>query len=547
MISDFGQKRTKHWVAPLFLFLLALALRIYKAGPECYYNGDALILPSLVSFSKNPAWVFFHSYGIITPIISEVFTNILVFSGITINEFWWIFPFGVAGTSAIAIIYFLIREIAGYKAAVFVTVVMALNPADIILCRYSYGYECVSFFLAILSLYLFILYLRNPVKLYGILLSIALSCYILSHVFFIIILAVFLWAANIFYPRKSEGAPFTRELKNIFSRKEFIFPLISVLFLLFQFAFYMSALKIFKYDLANSAQLISFGREVCADFRHQFQTPLAHYLLRAGSLGRDFFAQARDEFFKYYGFWPLVTLCIIPFGVKDALKFNKRSIFFLWGIIYIIPYYLIDLFNVSRPVVYFNFGFTPFLIYFSLLLYDSIVYINKKYKENNLLKILYSGLILCIFIFLTLPEFNFLRIKEDSGVKAMGYYMRNYVKEGFFIYSASSYLNDPMFCYYFGRGVSRGNFLSSEELIKKDFENNLNNVEVIITEAKKKDYFDSFSGFEIKARVFKISGKNEQDLMLLYARRQINLPFKDMNVEEYNKLFDNILTGIIKK
>ncbi len=538
------------FLAVASVVIFAFILRTRMVGKVCLFIDDT-VLPTLVVSSKSLLWSLIHSYGIILPLFYEFFVRILTFSGIQVNEFWWVFPSALIGTLTVLIVYFLVRKISTSGNALLVATITAALPTHIRLSRYSYGYEGMSLFLALLSLYLFILFLKDSRRITGVLLSLALSFYILSHALSFFMLVIFLWTAVVFTSKQDDKRTLWKRLRMVFGRKIFIFPLVSIVFLFLLGIIYLIGLRI-ESNINNLMQVACMDSTLPIMY-YQLTTTIGHYILRCGmSMGRQYFDEARRTFYDHYSFWPYLTLFVVPFGVKDIYKLSVRSIFFIWAALYLIPFFAIDLFNVTRAWVYFSFGLVPLVIYICLLLYGVGVKIYQKLNKF-ILKVIFLG-VLGYTIFITvengykeIPKFVY-----NNGIKSMGYYVRTYINKDsslfYYIGDNDNRIHPVEFWYYFGRNAVYSKHQAKREEMEKIFRENKEKIDIIITNPANEQFFGNFPDFEIKAIVLsKTYDRQKIPLLLLYGRKKLNLPFRVLDMENYDRLFDRSLFERLRK
>ena len=333
--------------ALILAVLVSIALMVRILSVESLFShGDAAMLPSLVMANKGIYWVMYYSYGIITPLISEFFVNTLIFLGVPVTEFWWAFPFALVGALTVVIVYLLLNEITNYKTALFAAAIIALFPPHIEESVTTYGYEAVNLFLALFSVYLFILFLKYRNKKIKFTLALIFSFYIISHALFLFIFLILVWTAVIFI-KKRNRLSFKAELKEIFLNKTFFFPGLSALLVV------TLALEFMREQWwLNFGVVSSFGA-------YHLQTMLGHYLMRYQSLyDLPLKAAGMENLLDVASGWFLIMMIFsIPFGIKDVMRFSERSIFFVWGMLYLIPFCLMEIFFSMGKSGYSGFGF----------------------------------------------------------------------------------------------------------------------------------------------------------------------------------------------
>ena len=544
----------------LGILILAYSLRVYKIG-GIFHNWDSAVLPSLVMESKNILWVLFHSYGFFTPFISEIFSRILLFFNVPMTEFWWVYPISLTGTLTVLVIYFLIKVISDSKKALFVSLVVGFLSSHVITSRYAYGYECGYVFLAFLSVYFFIKYLKSNNKIDGILFSLVLSAYILTHVLFLFIFLILFWAATVCTVEKGSKKQLNIELKKIFLNKIFILPvfcvLLEVIFTAIYFTKDPNILKSYIHSLFNPGTSIHYYT----------QTMLGHHILRAGWLSiKPFDTSVGDLILSngisFWSIWFYFILLSIPFGIKDVWRRSEDSVFFVWGALYAIPFLLIEFICSVRMQTYVSFGLVPMSIYTALLIYEKtysmLSYFNRKLRVIFFCVILSSiGFYLFFESCYKVFQFDVTRyamntkkpfLEEpfkyrnafyfDVGYKTAGYYVRTYVDNELNIYIYDLDYRVFLENFYLGRTVLYSGESYAEA--KKIFEEKANIIDVIVALPESKKYFDTFPQFEIKSKIFSPSLNKERQLVLLiYGKKNSSLPKIDMDTQKYNVLYDN--------
>jgi len=553
-----SRKNLINGIILLGIMILAFTLRVYKIG-GVFHDIDSPILSSLVMENKNILWVLFHSYGYFTPLVSELFSRILLFLDIPITEFWWTLPISLIGTLTVLIVYFLIKLIFGIKKALFVSLIIGVLPVHIISSRYAYGYECGYVFLALLTVYLFIKYLKSTNKFNGILFSLALSTYILTHALFLFVFVILFWTAIVFTSERNGQRRSNIKLKNIFFNKIFILPGFCIFFEVIFTVLFLSRDSILKPILHN---YFNPGTEIW----YQTQTMLGHHILRL----RDLYFQPKGlgfgEFFLIdllspWNIWLYLILFSIPFGIKDVRYSSSKSVFFVWGVLYLVPYIIIELLFDVGMTTYVSFGVVPMSIYTALFLYDKtdsiLSYLDEKIKAIIFVLILslmafYMLLTSCYLVFSFDIGKYFNDTKKpfldepfsyrssyyfDTGYKSAGYYIRKYVdnSKSIFIYNL-----DPEAAfdqYYFARKAY--NLQHSDEGLRRWLEAKIDKIDIIITNPEFKGLIDAYLQFEIKSNIYSQSLNKERKLVLIvYGKKNISLPKIDMDTQKYNILYD---------
>ncbi|MBU0469247.1 MAG: hypothetical protein KKD07_06410 [Candidatus Omnitrophica bacterium] len=539
----------------LLILIVSSFFRVYGIG-RIFYNWDCSVLPYLVMESKNPLWSLFHSYGVFTPLSLEGFVRVLSFFNIPVVEFWWVLPVAVVGILTVLIIYLLVNILVGTKQALFVSFVLGLLPVHIIASRYSYGYECGYVFLSILSLLLFIKHLKSKGIFYGICFSIVFSLYVLTHFLFPLMFLIFFWSVVVMKTDKEN----VLSVKRVFLNKVFILPALCILFEV------CIALMV-VFDSGNYFSFVEknfFGHY--SNYYYYSQTPIAHHLLRLRFLSVQRFNLSSECFFQadfisFWNIWLYLILISLPFGVHEALRSTKKSIFFLWGVVYLIPFIAIELiFNVGM-VTYLSFGLVPLAIYTAMFFYDTtsrvLAGVHKKLRKVVfvlfLVFIIASLFISALYKVFQFDAFAYFRGEEnpfldrqmwyrnayqyDAGYKTAGYYIRKYAAANRNIYIYD--LNFRVFLdkFYLAReGMFSG---SSYEEAKGLFEKGIDDIDIVISVPEGREFFDSFDSIEIKSKIYSNTLNREQKLVLLiYGKENIMLPKINMNTDEYNQLYD---------
>jgi len=300
--------------------------------------------------------------------------------------------------------------------------------------------------------------------------------------------------------------------------------------------------------------------------QYHTQTMLGHHILRVGELHlQPFNYEFGDHFvtniLSPWNPWLYIVLFSIPFGIKDVQCRSPKSIFFIWGMLYLVPYMIIELlFNVGMAT-YVSFGIVPMSIYTTLFLYEKIGSIlsclNKKIRAAIFALILgVMGFcmlsISCYKVFSCDIYKYFKNIKKpfldepfryrssyyyDVGYKTLGYYIRSYGDS-----SETIVVYDVMFNYslkqYYLAWKTYPQHPSYQEL-QKLIEEKIDEIDILVTIPKAKGLFDTFSQFEIKSNIYSQSLNKERQLVLLiYGKKNSSLPKIDMDTQKYNPLYD---------
>jgi 4-amino-4-deoxy-L-arabinose transferase-like glycosyltransferase len=459
----------KHLTILILIFILALAIRTYHL-PEYFISSDTVTLPlflidsfpdnglnSLTSTSNygmnNPLRLVAYPYSIVKPIYYFILIALFSLIGIPLTEFTFFIPGIIIGALSVFAAYYTVRELYNHEAALLSSIVVMLLPIHVMQSRYVTSPRTLAILIQFIALYYLIKFCEKPHQ-NAFKVSIFLSLVMLASILFppFLVLALYIIIA---YNKQSltTFSSIRQYLKNnIITLKFLTIPILTVLFLITIF-------------FAASSVGSSYGSNV---------TMLGHIFAKQPSYG-FYLLPVLSYIFDGIGiFLGIISLFLIPFGLIDFFKFNKRGILLAWAFLYIIPFLFTAPSNVRAYIIY---GLVPLAIYGVITLYEML----HGYK----LRYITIGIILSLTLLTTfsgtynvsiLPltdirqgEGSFL---DDMGMKALGYWVReNTPLSATFFFDETN--EPPVGKYYFHR-KSYGLFDSNTEdtyqfyLIHKD-------------------------------------------------------------------------------
>jgi len=174
-----------------FIWIVGLLLRTVYLG-NSFESSDNIAVPFFVMMNEGYSWMPNFKTGTLSFFIVKIFTGTLSELGISINEFLWKFPIAFISALTVPLTYILIRAFgftrrSGFSAAALT----AVYPVHIMQGRYSFGHETLGTFFLMTSLLLLHYFLSKPGFRRGIIVSISIAVYLVSHHYIIPFVIVF--------------------------------------------------------------------------------------------------------------------------------------------------------------------------------------------------------------------------------------------------------------------------------------------------------------------------------------------------------------------
>jgi len=177
------------------LLALGITLRVYQLGQIFIHPDEVLWAYFPLKLHTHSIWtpqllenplaqlVRWH-YGYFYVTLLYLYTGLLSFLGIPINEFTLVLPCAIFGSLSILLIYLLGKELHSAKMGLLSAFFIAILPLHVGLSRTMEVNRVPASFLLLLVLYLFIGYFKSDGKKYRLPAAIALSIYVVSHLEF---------------------------------------------------------------------------------------------------------------------------------------------------------------------------------------------------------------------------------------------------------------------------------------------------------------------------------------------------------------------------
>ncbi len=231
-----------------------------------------------------------------------------------------------------------------------------------------------------------------------------------------------------------------------------------------------------------------------------------------------------DSYGKFFGVIFLIFLFLgIPYTFLMYKNLKKKIIFYVWSLIYYLPFLLLIAPGVTLTHTYLYEGTTAIILSIFIFI-DEII----PYK-----KVVY--VIFSVFIFISIINSHIFNNKTlDDGLKAAGYLVRNQINEDKKIYIDT----EPMRSHY---------YLGREKIYCKydaDFEANLNyliniyiNMDILILEKGFKEYVAAKASYILDSfDILYVLEREGREIRYILAKNVKK--FKRISIIDYNNNFD---------
>jgi len=526
--------KKKIWFILIIVFILAFAFRIYRL-PEYFASSDNVAFPlflidsfpdqsisSLFSISEyginNPLRLVVYPYSILQPIYYFFILFLLSLFNIPFTEFTFFLPNIIIASLTIFPVYFTVKKLYDHTSGVLASTIIMILPLHIMQSRYLGAPRTLAILLYFIALYYLILFFETPKK-HARQISILLSLVITSSIMFPPFLLVVAYVFVVYNKKNLASTSKLKEymLENIITLRFLSLPLFSILFLISIF-------------LGAAAIGSNYGLNV---------TMLGHILTKQPSYG-FYLMPVIGYIFSGMGLvLGIVSLLLIPLGLKDIILFKKRGILLVWAFAYIIPFLFTSPSNIRAYIID---GVVPLAIY-AIITFNEIL----KYKKITESYILRSGLIILLIFFTMLSaisgtyNLNLWQITDippsegsylqDYGVKALGYWARTSTPPNATFFFDET-IEPPVGKYYFHR-ISYGLFDATSNDTFEFFLRNQDKIDYITVSIEN---YPLYKGDNV---VIAESVSNGETYYIL--RRQVNnsdIVKQIIDVDENNNLFD---------
>ncbi len=521
---------TKNQILLLILiFIFALFIRAYNL-PEYSVSSDHVAMPLFVidSFPENlksffqidnygmnnPLRLLAYPYSIIQPIYYFIFTWLFSLFNVPINETFFILLNVVIGTLTVFAVYVTINKLYNQRYAVISSLVIALIPLHVMQSRFTSSARIFGILLQFFALYCLIQFFNKPDK-NAFKLSISLSLVMLASILFPPFLLVGIYTFIVYNKNIIKSKQIKSYLKkNIFNFKLLTLPILTIIFL---FAIFFVAASMGS----------SYGSNI---------TMLGHLFTKKAVYGFYLFPVLG---YIINGIGPalgMISLLVIPFGLRDLFRFNKKGILLVWSFVYILPFLLTQPSNVRAYIIY---GIVPLAIY-GIIIFCKILRNHKVLRTIFVCIILFSTLLSAVSGAYNIKIFSLTDVRpgegsfyKDLGVKAIGYWIRTNTNENVVIFTDET-IEPPVGKYYFHREVY-SLFDSNTIDVYKFFLDNKNKIDYIVV--SKENYLLYNKNFfiivesESNSKTYYILGKEKKKKEIIDVKKYNEL---------YNKQFSNL-------
>ncbi len=181
------------------IVVLAACLRFWNID-AIFESSDQAAMANMIHHNFGLRWIFAHDYGPTLPVLQRSFSTLCCLLGIPASEWTCRFPVALVSLAQILISYPFLRRLgAGGREAFFATLCAALLPTLVSDGHYAWGYLTVWLFTGTIALWATVSWLdeRRPVQLA--VAGVALFLHCLSNVFAFglpIVLLLF-WIVNL--------------------------------------------------------------------------------------------------------------------------------------------------------------------------------------------------------------------------------------------------------------------------------------------------------------------------------------------------------------
>ncbi|MBI4739750.1 glycosyltransferase family 39 protein [Candidatus Woesearchaeota archaeon] len=532
-----------HVITFVIVIVLALFLRIYGAGgtfPSNDHMDPAVISLNILSLDWTPDTIFrlsdenpfarlvVHPVG--TAHIIATFLNALLFFkifGIQVTEFRWLIPFILLGALNIIAIFILVRRTFNTRAAMISAILLSVIPIHVALSRMMGVPTLIGLLFLTFFVYFAQDYSEKNDKKSGVLCGVFAALTIVTNSLFLGIIPLGLYILfNSEFEKKRRVRDALASAFRRASKKELILPPIIIILILLA---------------VHLAVVLKTGISCYDILGHTFsggKTSIGNYAISA----LNWLVNDAGILLS------AIILLSLAVGINDLKKNKKESIFFVWGIIFLVPFFFLIPPSATQTYVYLLFGI------FGMLAYSSIV-LDRFFEKNFNSKLVPIAVIAIIFV-LTLyttligvqgvnlpspikiePPGKYGIHYQDNGAKAAGFWIRENTREEDIIFSDAKRgdpIELPIAQYYFGR-TTRAFIDATPPEIREALKTKIDEYSVIVTSPRDEEGTTAQlpENFK-KAAVISDAGEPR---LVLYQRSR-NSPPDYIDIDTANDHFD---------
>lgn len=533
----------------ILIFALALGLRIGRInnffstaddlGMVVYVLDSIPDKPGWSSFLKieggaleNPLRLFGFPLGALQPIL--LFATALGYTllKIPITEFTWTLPVILLGSITIFPLYLLVKRLSNPRAGIMAAILLAVLPIHTMESRSLAAAWAVSFLLQILVIYYFVRYLEERQNRELVLASGLLATYLLADNQFLSILPLLFYIGFIYQDRDQSASRRGLETLKIFRQPRFFLLPLTVL-------------------IGLLALHLTFTYFRTADFSgvDTGVGSLSHILKRNTQAG-FYCRHALEEVIENIG-WPLFIfiLAMSVLGVFDLKRNFKFSIFLIWGLCYLLPFFFFISPRSTLTRGYLAAGIYPLAV-FSAIILTQITSRGKYVLQGAFYIVVILTLALnfsatygiTFSSFLALPPFQG-SVSADNGAKTAGFWIRQNTAAGDSIFTFNL---PPKVMRYYARRRCFGQLKGNQAELFYYFQEVKDKISCVVV-GNKNPVRELLSGAGYHQAVRVKNG--ETTLLLIYTRREIIPPVLRETTfynRRFNQLYSNLshLTGM---
>jgi hypothetical protein len=491
------------WAIPAVL-LLGLLLRVLFLA-NIFQSADNAALASRIVSNPGYGWMSREYFGVMINLLIRLWAAALSTMGVTLTEFWWKLPVAAMGSLQAPLLFFFLRRIGCSSIATWSGAAMAaLLPIHIMWSRFSWGYEILGVFFCTIALWALIDFWQTPNLKSGLMASIAIGLYLVSHGFIIPFFPSF-FISLLLFSQDKKGSFFSRIRSGIVlccKNYVWLFPLL------------LSPLYLY---------------------------PLGHTLSKKTRLGFYLFNHF-SGLLADVGIFFLAILLMATIAYGILAKIRSQPIITLFG--FMACAYLAPLFFGAPPGITIVSAYLLMGIYFWMLF--AIIVFDKLLLKKPQWRWLFLACLLFTFwgninqFFLrgqswdpSLIKLNIGAPDPDPGSKAAGYLMQKYLSPDATLLVLHRNIEPPNLLYYFRRqGISFYDLTLVQ--CREAYLANREKADVLIADRDQVAWISSDSRFVLRM----VLRSQKKPRLWLFCRPEIPLPELDSETTPFNLLFD---------
>lgn len=519
--------------------VLAASLRIWNID-AVFESSDQAAMANMIHHNFGIRWIFAHDYGPTLPVIQRSFSTLCCLLGIPVSEWTCRFPVALVSLAQVLISYPLLRRLkASNREAFFATLCVALLPTLVSDGHYAWGYLTVWLLTGTIALWATVAWLddRRPVQL--VVAGMALFLHCLSNVFAFglpIVLLLF-WIVNLRFDaviRKGNneqpngsawklrhlGAPVVG----------FVLPCLAALFVIF-----------ISWWWTGGGQI---GR-LLAKRDHGALSGQFHQVLEMPAFWCT-------QFGYVFG---LITAAGLVWGCVQLRHPASRRLGLLaiWAVVAAFPLVILtDWSAVGYPGSYFIEVIYCAGLLGGVFLWRLVERLGTGRVSRALSLVVAAGVVIvlglgtadeCLFggqwTRLTGVRTGWGNVRQDTGIKAAGWYVRRYVPADAVVMSLHA--NDGMEVtvaeYYCGRRII-AHYDILPAIVAPLLEAMQGHVDVVIVDVEREPLAAKIPGFEQVCVLF----NQDKPVRMIYAHRERALPRVCTDIARINPVYDHLYT-----